>query len=137
MNATAHFIQDRAQTLAYEAIRLPATARTSLAWLRRAVDWAKERGLIPLVREVQLQIFRIEIQPEAPAVACDDDILELRPEQIVKVAGQKERPKQKGRRSWNTADANTAETAKPSGPAARLSRSAPRPMSTSPARVSP
>lgn len=40
MNATAHFIQDRAQALAYEAIQFPATAQTAYLWLDRAADAA-------------------------------------------------------------------------------------------------
>ena len=83
MNATSHFIADRAQTITYEAIRFPATAETSFAWLRRAVGWAQKRGLTSLVREVQICIFRIEIQEET--FMFDADILELRPEQIVEV----------------------------------------------------
>jgi hypothetical protein len=45
MNATTHFIKDRADTLLYEAVHFPATTETALAWLDRALDWAEKRGL--------------------------------------------------------------------------------------------
>lgn len=81
MNEAAYFIQARAQSLSYEAIRFPETEEAALTWLHRAVDWAKGRGLTSLVREVQTCIFRIEIQEAT--FTFDADILELRPEQIV------------------------------------------------------
>lgn len=53
MNATGHFIADRAQTLAYEAIQFPATAETALAWLHRAVACAEGKGLTVLAGELR------------------------------------------------------------------------------------
>lgn len=52
MHATAHFIHDRARTLAFEAKRFPETAATTVSWLRHAVAWAEQRGLSWLAKDV-------------------------------------------------------------------------------------
>ena len=44
MDAKACFINDRALSLAYEAVRFPATGDSALAWLRRAMAWATVNG---------------------------------------------------------------------------------------------
>lgn len=52
MHATAtNFISARAETLARQAIRFPATAKVALAWLLRAHDWAARRGLKEILAE--------------------------------------------------------------------------------------
>jgi hypothetical protein len=62
MNATAYFIKGRAQALAYEAIRFPATAEVALAWLDRAVDAALKtgQGSLELAFELECIIDRIK-----------------------------------------------------------------------------
>lgn len=62
MNATAYFIQDRALSLTYEAIRYPATADTVLAWLGRARAWAERHGMKPLAETLLAAAKRIEDQ---------------------------------------------------------------------------
>ena len=42
MNQTAYFIADRALSLAFEAVQKPDTAPTALAWIYRAIGWAKK-----------------------------------------------------------------------------------------------
>ncbi|WP_165072865.1 hypothetical protein [Desulfovibrio sp. ZJ200] len=44
MDTKACFINDRALSLAYEAVRFPATAESALAWLRRAMAVATANG---------------------------------------------------------------------------------------------
>lgn len=84
MNATAQIIiANKAQIVAYEALKRPGTTKAALAWLYRALGQAKKRRLTPLAREIQTHIFCIEDQPQALDHGCDADILELRPEQIV------------------------------------------------------
>lgn len=39
-----YFIFDRVETLSFEAIRFPETAKTALAYLWRAFAWAERRG---------------------------------------------------------------------------------------------
>lgn len=59
MNATAYFIRDRAQSLAYEALQFPETAEMAIAWLGRAMDWAKAKELTAI--EKILKRHRIHI----------------------------------------------------------------------------
>ena len=60
MNEAAHFIQARAQSLSYEAVQFPNTAKAALAWLHRAVAWAEARGLKPLADSVRAGSQRIK-----------------------------------------------------------------------------
>ena len=84
MNATTQIIiANKAQIVAYGALKRPDTTKAALAWLYRVLGQAKERKLTPLAREIQTHIFRIEDQPQASAHDCDDDTLILLPEQIV------------------------------------------------------
>lgn len=52
MNTTANFIADRAQSLAYEACRFPATSQAALAWLRLAHARAERQELSGLAEEI-------------------------------------------------------------------------------------
>lgn len=60
MNEAAHFIQDRAQSLSYEAVQFTATAKTALAWLHRAMAWAEARGLTDLQETLNAHLRRVE-----------------------------------------------------------------------------
>lgn len=70
MNATAYFIADRAQTLAYEAIQFPDTAKTAYAWLDRAVDTALKirPGGLELALELESIMDRIRDHYAADAM---------------------------------------------------------------------
>jgi len=60
MNATAYFIQDRAQTLSFEGIQYPNTKKTALAWLRRAMAWATQNGLTELSENLGKAVSRVK-----------------------------------------------------------------------------
>lgn len=59
MNEHAYFIQDRAQALSYEAVHFPATAPAALAWIHRAVAWAKARRLTDLSKTLSARLEEI------------------------------------------------------------------------------
>lgn len=59
MNATAYFISDRAQSLAYEALQFPETAEMAIAWFLRAMAWAKGKGLTGLEETLTAHFFYI------------------------------------------------------------------------------
>ena len=67
MTATAYFIQDRAQTLVYEAIQFPGAAATAMAWLHRAAHWACQHGHVELAGNIRAGIAEIDRAAEARA----------------------------------------------------------------------
>lgn len=59
MNEVAYFIEARAQSLSYEAVQFPTTAKTALSWLGRAVDWAKKKELTGIEKALKHHSFVI------------------------------------------------------------------------------
>ena len=56
---TASLIADKAQSLAYEAVRFPSTAPVALAWLHRALAWAEANRVKELERVLVSHGIRI------------------------------------------------------------------------------
>lgn len=70
MDTTAYFIKDRALSLAYEAVKFPATGPAALRWLNLAQRWAGSRGLAELAQAVsaaRIAILTHATTPEATA----------------------------------------------------------------------
>lgn len=59
MNVTAHFIQDRAQTLVYEAKQFPETSNVILEWFYLAMVWAEKHGFSGLLEDLSGKVLSI------------------------------------------------------------------------------